>query len=171
MEVSGLSVETFWKGETETRGFVTDGGKRYRVRIMRKGSQIYDYSCSHVEMSGRRIKDCCIACGDVISESDLCVHGQMLLAEFMKKEREKNQRPVSTSQKIRFMVREYTNREVSRIMGAGEEGKVRLVPRLLLSRDQIKLQLFVSMVSGPAGKTKIYPVKDLKMYPHTSPFC
>ena len=36
MEVSGLSTETFWKGETETTGFVTDGGKRYRVRIMRK---------------------------------------------------------------------------------------------------------------------------------------
>jgi len=169
MEVTGLSTETFWKGETETTGFVTDGGKRYRVRIMRKGSQIYDYSCSHVENSGRRIKDCCIKCGNVVSESDLCVHGQLLLAELMKKDREKNQRPVSTSQKIRFMVREYTNREVSRIMGAGEERKVRLIPKLLLSRDQIKVSFFVSRVSeersqkksGAAGKEKLYPVKDL----------
>ena len=163
MEVSGLSVETFWKGETETSGFVTDGGKRYRVRILRKGSQIFDYSCSHVEMSGRKIKDCCVGCGNIVSESDLCVHGQMLLAEQMKKDREKNQRPVSTSQKIRFMVREYTNREVSRIMGAGEEGKVRLIPRLLLSRDQIKIQFFVTRVDLvlAAGKAKVYPVKDL----------
>ena len=163
MEVTGLSTETFWKGETEIRGFVTDGGKRYRVRILRKGSQIFDYSCSHVEMSGRKIKDCCIGCGNIASERDLCVHGQMLLAEQMKKDREKNQRPVSTSQKIRFMVREYTNREVSRIMGAGEEGKVRLVPRLLLSRDQMKVQFFVgkSVDAGASGKTKLHQVKDL----------
>ena len=29
---------------------------------------------------------------------------------------------------VRFMVREYTNREVSRIMGASEEGHYRLIP-------------------------------------------
>lgn len=154
MEVTGLSSDTFWKGETEIKGIVTDGGKRFRVRILRKGSQIYDYSCSHVDMSGKRIGDCSIGCGNIVSESDLCVHGQALLAEQMKKDREKNMRPVSTSQKIRFMVREYTNREVSRIMGAGEEGKVRLVPRLLLSRDQIRVRFFI-------GKDKLYQVKDL----------
>ena len=157
MEVTGLSSETFWKGETEIRGIVTDCGKRFRVRILRKGSQIYDYSCSHVDMSGRRIKDCSVGCGNIVDASDLCVHGQALLAEQMKKDREKNQRPVSTSQKIRFMVREYTNREVSRIMGAGEEGKVRLVPRLLLSRDQIKVRFFI-------GKEKLYQVKDLMTF-------
>ena len=154
MEVHGLSADTFWKGETEIRGYVTDDGKRYRVRILRKGSQIYDYSCSHVDMTGRRIRDCSIGCGNVVDERALCVHGKMLLAEYMKKDREKNQRPVSTSQKIRFMVREYTNRQVSRIMGAGEEGTVRLVPRLFLSRDQIKIRFFI-------GKTKLYQVKDL----------
>ena len=40
MEVTGLSADTFWKGETEIRGEVTDGTERYRVRILRKGSQI-----------------------------------------------------------------------------------------------------------------------------------
>ncbi len=154
MEVYGLSSDTFWKSETEIRGTVTDCGKRYRVRIMRKGSQILDYSCSHVDESGRRIKDCSVGCGNIVDVSDLCVHGQALLAEHMKKDREKNLRPVSTSQKIRFMVREYTNREVSRIMGAGEEGRVRLVPRLLLSRDQIKVRFFI-------GKEKLLQVKDL----------
>ena len=157
MEVTGLSADTFWKGEMEIRGFVTDNGKRYRVSILRKGSQIFDYSCSHVDMTGRRIRDCSVGCGNVTDENDLCVHGKMLLAEYMKKEREKNQRPVSTSQKIRFMVREYTNRQVSQIMGAGEEGKVRLVPRLLLSRDQIKIRFFI-------GKEKLYQVKDLVMF-------
>ena len=154
MEVQGLSVETFWKDEIEIRGFVTDDDKRYRVRIMRKGSQIYDYSCSHVDMTGKRIRNCSVGCGNKMDESSLCVHGKMLLAEYLKKDREKNQRPVSTSQKIRFMVREYTNRQVSRIMGAGEEGSVHLVPRLFLSRDQIKIHFFV-------GKNKLYPVKDL----------
>ena len=154
MEVYGLSSDTFWKSETEIRGTVTDCGKRYRVRIMRKGSQILDYSCSHVDESGRRIRDCSVGCGNIVDVSDLCVHGQALLAEHMKKDREKNLRPVSTSQKIRFMVREYTNREVSRIMGAGEEGRVRLVPRLLLSRDQIKVRFFI-------GKEKLLQVKDL----------
>ena len=153
MEVYGLSSDTFWKDETELRGNVTDCGRRYRVRILRKGSQIYDYSCSHVDESGRRIKDCSVGCGN-LTAGDLCVHAQAVLAEQMKKEREKNLRPVSTSQKIRFMVREYTNREVSRIMGAGEEGRVRLVPRLLLSRDQIKVRFFI-------GKDKLFQVKDL----------
>ena len=153
MEVYGLSSDTFWKDETELRGNVTDCGRRYRVRILRKGSQIYDYSCSHVDESGRRIKDCSVGCGN-LTAGDLCVHAQAVLAEQMKKEREKNLRPVSTSQKIRFMVREYTNREVSRIMGAGEEGRVRLVPRLLLSRDQIKVRFFI-------GKDKLFQIKDL----------
>jgi len=154
MEVQGLSVETFWKDEIEIRGFVTDDGKRYRVRIMRKGSQIYDYSCSHVDMTGKRIRDCSFGCGNTVDESSLCVHGKMLLAEYLKKDRERNQRPVSTSQKIRFMVREYTNRQVSRIMGAGEEGLIHLIPRLFLSRDQIKIRFFI-------GKNKLYQVKDL----------
>lgn len=33
MKVTGLSADTFWKGETEIRGEVTDGTERYRVRI------------------------------------------------------------------------------------------------------------------------------------------
>lgn len=37
MKVTGLSADTFWKGETEIRGEVTDGTERYRVRILRQG--------------------------------------------------------------------------------------------------------------------------------------
>ncbi len=160
MEVTRLSSDTFWKDEIEIKGMVSDGGKQYRVRILRKGSQIYDYSCSHVDMAGRRIKDCSVGCGNIVRDSDLCVHGQALLAEYLKQNREKNQRPVSTSQKIRFMVREYTNREVARIMGAGEDEKIRLVPKLVLSRDSIKVRFFIGKASN-GGKEKLYPVKDL----------
>ena len=37
MEVTGLSADTFWKGETEIRGEVTDGTERYRVRYSAQG--------------------------------------------------------------------------------------------------------------------------------------
>ena len=46
MEVTELTAETFWKGETEIRGTVMDGEDEYRVRILRKGSQNFDYSCN-----------------------------------------------------------------------------------------------------------------------------
>ncbi len=154
MEVTDLSAETFWKGETEIRGTVTDEGDRYRVRILRKGSQIFDYSCSHVDKNGKKLGHCLVKCGNVSGEEDLCDHGRAVLLAYLGKEQKALMKPVSTSQKIRFMVREYTNREVSRIMGAGEEGQVRLVPRLFLSRDQIWVQFFV-------GREKLYAVKDL----------
>ena len=154
MEVSGLSAETFWKGETEIKGTVTDGGEHYLVCIFIKGSQIYDYSCSHVDENGKKLGVCSGACGNVKGTENLCVHCLAVLEEQLKKEREKTLRPVSTSQKIRFMVREYTNREVSRIMGAGEAGTVRLVPVLSLSRDRVKVRFLI-------GKGKMYPVRDL----------
>lgn len=34
MQVSGLSWDTFWKGETEIRGTAADGEETYRVRIL-----------------------------------------------------------------------------------------------------------------------------------------
>ena len=154
MEVTDFSAETFWKGETEIRGTVTDEGERYRVRILRKGSQIFDYSCSHVDKDGKKLGQCLVKCQKVSGEEELCGHGRAVLSAWRGKEEKTLMRPVSTSQKIRFMVREYTNREVSRIMGAGEEGQIRLVPRLFLSRDQIRVRFFV-------GREKLYEVKEL----------
>lgn len=154
MEVSGLSAEIFWKGETEIRGTVVDGGKRYRVCIFRKGSQIYDYSCSYVDQSGKKLGTCSEACGNVKGAENLCAHCRAVLEEQQKREQEKTLRPVSTSQKIRFMVREYTNREVTRIMGEGEAKTIRLVPVLSLSRDQLKVRFLI-------GKEKMYPVRNL----------
>ena len=48
MQVSGLSWDTFWKGETEIRGTAADGEETYRVRILYKGSRVFDYSCSRM---------------------------------------------------------------------------------------------------------------------------
>ena len=47
MEVTELTAETFWKGETEIRGTVMDGEDEYLVLILRKGSNNFDYSFSH----------------------------------------------------------------------------------------------------------------------------
>ena len=55
------------------------------------------------------------------------------------------------------MVREYTNREVSRIMGASEEGHYRLIPIVTISRDQVRVRFTV-------GREKQYPVKDLTAF-------
>ena len=154
MEVTELSCDTFWKGETEIRGTVTDEDGRYRVRILRKGSQIFDYSCLRVDHEGKKLGTCGLGCGVGAGRSELCAHGEAVLAAYLDREREKTLKPVSTSQKIRFMVREYTNREVSRLMGAGEEETVRLVPRLTFQRNQIRVQLYI-------GKDRLYAVKNL----------
>ena len=62
MEVTELTAETFWKGETEIRGTVMDGEDEYRVRILRKGSQNFDYSCSHISKTGRNLGFCGVSC-------------------------------------------------------------------------------------------------------------
>ena len=154
MEVTGLAADTFWKGEMEIRGTVTDGSSQYRVRILRKGSQVFDYSCSRMDLSGKRLGICSEGCKSGTKEVELCPHAKALMEAFLKQEDQKFLKPVSTSPRVRFMVREYTNREVSRIMGDEEENTICLVPRLKLSRMEIQLQFFI-------GKDKLYPVKDL----------
>lgn len=154
MEVTGLSADTFWKGETEIRGEVTDGTERYRVRILRKGSQIFDYSCSRVDKNGKRIGSCAMGCHRGDGEKDLCPHGRAVCEAYLEKERTESLKPVSTSQKVRFMVREYTNREVGRIMGAGEEGRMKLVPLVSFSRDQVRVRFQVS-------RERSFQVRDL----------
>lgn len=56
------------------------------------------------------------------------------------------------------MVREYTNREVGRIMGDGEEGRMKLIPLVSFSRDQIRVRFQIC-------REKSFPVKDLVTFP------
>ena len=154
MEVTVLSADTFWKGETEIRGEVTDGTERYRVRILRKGSQIFDYSCSRVDKNGKRIGYCSLGCHGEGGSTVLCPHGEAVYGAYIRKEGTESLKPVSTSQKVRFMVREYTNREVGRIMGDGEEGRMKLIPLVSFSRDQIRVRFQIF-------REKVFPVKDL----------
>lgn len=154
MEVTDLSANTFWKGETEIKGTAVDGADRYRVRILRKGSQIFDYSCSHVDENGKKLGLCSLSCTRTGPDFPMCAHGQAVLESYLGRAKRENQASVSTSQKIRFMVREYTNREVSRIMGMEQEGTMTLKPRLTILRDQIRVRFFV-------GKDRFVPIGDL----------
>ena len=90
MEVTELSVNTFWKGEMELKGTVKENGERYRVRILSKGSQIYDYSCSHVDQHGSQT-----ACSQApqnsgiktaVSVSGLCPHARALFEEWERRQ-------------------------------------------------------------------------------------
>lgn len=157
MEVTELTAEAFWKGETEIRGTVMDGEDEYRVRILRRGSQNFDYSCSHISKTGRNLGFCGVSCTQGPDGIPMCPHAHALLAEWLRRESRESKHPVSTSQKVRFMVREYTNREVSRIMGASEEGHYRLIPIVTISRDQVRVRFTV-------GREKQYPVKDLTAF-------
>ena len=42
MIVSDMTTSTFWKGEAGVRGTVQDGESSYEVKLMIKGSQVYD---------------------------------------------------------------------------------------------------------------------------------
>ena len=142
MKVSHLTTNTFWKGESGVRALVEDQGKEYRASLHIKGSQVFDYSCS---------------CAQGNSYRGMCPHCKVLLEAYKEQESENQGRPVATSQQARAMIREYTNREVSRIMGEGEEEQVKLDLSLLVSRREVKLEFKL-------GRDRLYMVKDLASF-------
>ncbi|EXG87138.1 DNA/RNA helicase, superfamily II, SNF2 family [Clostridium sp. ASBs410] len=141
MRVSHLTTNTFWKGESGVSALVEDQGKEYKANLHIKGSQVFDYSCS---------------CAQGNSYRGMCPHCKALFEVY--KEQDSNPgRPVLTSQQARAMIREYTNREVSRIMSEGEEEQVKLSLSLLISRREVKLEFKL-------GKDRLYMVKDLAAF-------
>lgn len=142
MNISEMSVDTFWKGEVRVQAAVHDGKQTCRTKIFVKGSQIYDYSCSCVE-------------GD--SFRGPCAHSLALFEEFKRRETTKRRIPVSTSPEIRTLIREYTNREVAQIIGEEESETVSLIPRLLLSRRAVFLECRI-------GGKRQYLIKDLAAF-------
>lgn len=159
MEVTGLSADTFWKGETEIRGEVTDGTNGtesvFCARVVRflttlvlvwikMGSGPGTARWAAMEEGGNTV---------------LCPHGEAVYGAYIRKEGTEGLKPVSTSQKVRFMVREYTNREVGRIMGDGEEGRMKLIPLVSFSRDQIRVrfQICPGKVLPGKGSGDLFP--------------
>lgn len=139
MKIIKMSVDTFWKGEVWVQGQIEDETKVYQTRIFIKGSQIYDYSCS---------------CAEGNSFRGPCVHAKALQEAFARQQKAEHTPPVSTSPEIRMMIREYTNREVARILGEEEREPVYLHPYLQIRRGEVLLEARI-------GREKRYIVKNL----------
>lgn len=139
MKIIKMSVDTFWKGEVWVQGQIEDETKVYQTRIFIKGSQIYDYSCS---------------CAEGNSFRGSCVHAKALQEAFARQQKAEHTPPVSTSPEIRMMIREYTNREVARILGEEEREPVYLHPYLQIRRGEVLLEARI-------GREKRYIVKNL----------
>lgn len=139
MKIIKMSVDTFWKGEVRVQGQIEDETKVYQTRIFIKGSQIYDYSCS---------------CAEGNSFRGSCVHAKALQEAFARQQKAEHTPPVSTSPEIRMMIREYTNREVARILGEEEREPVYLHPYLQIRCGEVLLEARI-------GREKRYIVKNL----------
>ena len=139
MKIIKMSVDTFWKGEVRVQGQIEDETKVYQTRIFIKGSQIYDYSCS---------------CAEGNSFRGPSVHAKALQEAFARQQKAEHTPPVSTSPEIRMMIREYTNREVARILGEEEREPVYLHPYLQIRRGEVLLEARI-------GREKRYIVKNL----------
>ena len=139
MKIIKMSVDTFWKGEVRVQGQIEDETKVYQTRICIKGSQIYDYSRS---------------CAEGNSFRGPCVHAKALQEAFARQQKAEHTPPVSTSPEIRMMIREYTNREVARILGEEEREPVYLHPYLQIRRGEVLLEARI-------GREKRYIVKNL----------
>lgn len=139
MKIIKMSVDTFWKGEVRVQGQIEDETKVYQTRIFIKGSQIYDYSCS---------------CAEGNSFRGPCVHAKALQEAFARQQKAEHTPPVSTSPEIRMMIREYTNREVARILGEEEREPVYLHLYLQIRRGEVLLEARI-------GREKRYIVKNL----------
>lgn len=139
MEVIKMQTSNFWKGEVGVKGLVEDQAHTYNVSLYIKSGRVRDYSCS---------------CAEGNSYKGMCAHGKALFAYYENYAKKAGQPPVHTSQEVHAMIREYTNRQVSRIMAAEEEEKAELVPVLLLSGRRVKVEFKV-------GRERYYLVKDL----------
>lgn len=138
MKVLDLAVNSFWKEELGVKAVVEAEENRYRVQLSIKGSQIRDYSCS---------------CARGISYKGMCEHEKLVWETWKTEADKKSRKQVSTSQEVRAMIREYTNREVEKILREGEGEPVRLVPRLVIRRQEICLECKI-------GRGRSYLIKD-----------
>ena len=139
MKITESATSTFWKGEQGIRASVREGDTVYKVNLYIKGSQIRDYSCS---------------CVNGNSSKSMCAHAKIVWEQWKKEQEQHSGSLVSTSQEIRTMIREYTNREVAKIIEDAETTEIRLVPRLILKNGSASLEFKL-------GRDRFYMIKDL----------
>lgn len=146
MKITEMKTSTFWKGELGVQASVEDAGNHYEISLFVKGSQLNGYSCS------------CVKTG--LKKYVMCEHEKFVWEAWQKEQALKNGRPVMTSQEIRTMIREYTNREVAQIVQEGEVRGICLIPRLILKRDG------GTSLEFKIGRDRTYVVKDLAEFVH-----
>ncbi len=142
MEIIKMQTSNFWKGEVGVKGLVEDQAQSYNVSLYLGGGQVKDYSCS---------------CAGGNSYKGMCAHGKALFAHYKEYAKKAAKPPVHTSQEVHSMIREYTNRQVARIMVEEEHEKADLVPVLLLACRQVKVEFKV-------GGERYYLLKDLSAF-------
>lgn len=143
MKIKSMTTNTFWKGEAGVKGIVAEdnnsSGAEYKVNLHVKGSQIYDYSCSCVHGN---------------SYKGMCEHARFIWEAWQAQQKQGIQRPVVTAQEVRVMIREYTNREVAKIIREEEVNPVSLLPKIRVSKQLVQLELKI-------GRSRFYQIKDL----------
>lgn len=139
MKITDMTARAFWKGEFGITGIVEDGGQQYKVRLEVRDSHVNVYSCS---------------CREGNSYKGMCSHCKALFAYYEEQASQENKKNVSTSQEVRLMIREYTNREVADILLEEEETKVSIVPKLMIRSKEVKLEFRI-------GRDRLYIIKDL----------
>lgn len=139
MKIIRMDASSFWKGEAGVKGLVEDQGRTYDVALYLGGGHVKDYTCS---------------CEKGNSYKGMCAHGEALFAFYSQQKKEEAMPPVHTSGHVHTMIREYTNREVARILAEDEAGRIRLEPVLVLGGKELFLEI-------KAGITRMYALRDL----------
>lgn len=137
-----MQTRAFWKGEVGIDGQIKDQEQLYRVRLEVKGSYVNSYSCS---------------CSQGNSYREMCPHAKALLDHYRRQAAASFREPVSTSSQVRAMIREYTNGEVARILRETREDPVRLLPKLLISRQGVRAEFRL-------GRERLYVIRDLTAF-------
>lgn len=145
MKIAKMNTTSFWKGEVRVRGLVEDQAQSYEVSLYLKERQVRDYSCT---------------CEKGNSYKGMCAHEEALFAYYEEYRSQASKPPVHTSSQVHTMIREYTNREVAKILAEEEAGQVTLAPVILLEGHAVRLELKVGKVSG----SRLYVVKDLRAF-------
>ncbi len=142
MKIVRMNTSSFWKGEAGVKGLVEDQGEVFNVNLYLGSGRVRDYSCS---------------CAKGNSYKGICAHGEALFAYYKERQEESAKPPVHTSNQVHSMIREYTNREVARILAEDEMGKVRLLPVLVIEGRELRLEF-------KAGTIRYYAIRDLNSF-------
>lgn len=142
INVCEMTARTFWKGESGITGTVEEDGRKYRVKLEVKGRQIHAYSCS---------------CANGNSYKGMCSHCRALFAYYEEQADRGKEKAVYTSPEARTMIREYTNREVTRIIREDEVVQLGFEPRLILEQNEVRAEFRL-------GHDRLYMIKDLTAF-------